>query len=120
MPQFKTPAASLLIDSSNGFTACRLLSAHRHARRHFRIRAGCLHPYGRRAGCYSRRAGSRTGFLIAIRWDGPFGRFHLLWTTITALIAAGVIVALWYNTPVALALGLLFAGLLGSVGCSAG
>ena len=50
---------------------------------------------------------------IAIHWDGLSGGFHLLWTTITALIAAGVIVALWYNTPAALALGLLFAGLVG-------
>ena len=53
------------------------------------------------------------GFLIGIRWGGPSGGFNLLWTAITAPIAAGVIVALWYNTPAVLALVLLFAGLPG-------
>ncbi len=54
-----------------------------------------------------------SGFLIGVRWGGPSGGFHLLWTAVTALIAAGVIVALWYNTPAVMALGLLFARLLG-------
>lgn len=53
------------------------------------------------------------GFLIGVRWGGPSGGFNLLWTAITARIAAGVIVALWYNTLAVLALGLLFARLLG-------
>ena len=57
--------------------------------------------------------GLANGFLICIRCGGPSGGFHLLWTASTALTAAGVIVALWYNTPAGLAPGLLFARLLG-------
>ena len=52
-------------------------------------------------------------FLISIRRGGPSGGFQLPWTTITALIAAGAIVAFWYNFSAVMALGLLFAGLLG-------